>query len=318
MKIDLITGFLGAGKTTFLKKYIRYLKSLGEHICILENDHGAVNVDALLLYDILDDTVDLEAVAGGCDSDCHRRRFRTKLIQIAMMGCDRVIVEPSGVYDMDEFFDVLRDDPLDRMYEIGSVITIVDATLPEKLSDASEYVLATQAAHAGAIILSHTDLVSDFASKEASVLDHLNHALSSIGCDRRISTSELLDGQFLDKNFSAISNSGYKASDYVKRRVDEEDIFSTLYFMDHGLTCPDAKALVSELFSDPACGSIHRIKGFIPEGEGWYELNATKDAVSLLPCQKGQAVIIVIGENLNKDKIDQIFSSACARSSTIS
>ena len=45
VKIDLITGFLGAGKTTFLKKYAEYLIAKGQNIGILENDFGAVNVD---------------------------------------------------------------------------------------------------------------------------------------------------------------------------------------------------------------------------------------------------------------------------------
>ena len=44
VKIDLITGFLGAGKTTFLKKYAEYLIAKGQNIGILENDFGAVNV----------------------------------------------------------------------------------------------------------------------------------------------------------------------------------------------------------------------------------------------------------------------------------
>ena len=49
IKIDLITGFLGAGKTTFIETYARWLMARGEKIGILENDYGAVNVDRLLL-----------------------------------------------------------------------------------------------------------------------------------------------------------------------------------------------------------------------------------------------------------------------------
>ena len=49
IKLDLITGFLGAGKTTFIKKYARYLMSAGEKISIIENDFGAINVDMVLL-----------------------------------------------------------------------------------------------------------------------------------------------------------------------------------------------------------------------------------------------------------------------------
>ena len=73
IKIDLITGFLGSGKTTFLIKYAKYLISIGEKICILENDHGAINVDMMLLSSI---DCDKEMVAGGCDYQTHIRRFR--------------------------------------------------------------------------------------------------------------------------------------------------------------------------------------------------------------------------------------------------
>ena len=50
ISIDLITGFLGSGKTTFIKKYAKYLIDQGKNIGILENDFGAVNVDAILHF----------------------------------------------------------------------------------------------------------------------------------------------------------------------------------------------------------------------------------------------------------------------------
>ena len=59
ISIDLITGFLGSGKTTFIKKYAKYLIDQGKNIGILENDFGAVNVDAMLLQDILGDNCTL-------------------------------------------------------------------------------------------------------------------------------------------------------------------------------------------------------------------------------------------------------------------
>lgn len=129
VKIDLITGFLGSGKTTFIRKYAQYLMEQGMNIGILENDYGAVNVDMMLLQDLMGDNCELEMVAGGCDKDCHRRRFKTKLIAMGMCGYDRVLVEPSGIFDVDEFFDALREEPLDQWYEIGNVIAIVDAKL---------------------------------------------------------------------------------------------------------------------------------------------------------------------------------------------
>ena len=49
VQVDLITGFLGAGKPTFLRRYAAYLVAQGHNDCILENDFGAVNVDAMLV-----------------------------------------------------------------------------------------------------------------------------------------------------------------------------------------------------------------------------------------------------------------------------
>ena len=116
VKIDLITGFLGSGKTTFIKKYAKYLIDSGANIGILENDYGAVNVDMMLLKDLEGENCELEMIAGGCDAECHRRRFRTKLIAMGMCGYDRVIVEPSVCYDVNTVFDVLRAIPIDRWY----------------------------------------------------------------------------------------------------------------------------------------------------------------------------------------------------------
>lgn len=60
--IDLITGFLGSGKTTFIKRYAKYLMDQGLNIGILENDFGAVNVDMLLLQELMGDKCELEMI----------------------------------------------------------------------------------------------------------------------------------------------------------------------------------------------------------------------------------------------------------------
>ena len=57
IKIDLITGFLGSGKTTFIKKYAHHLLKQGYKIGIIENDYGAVNVDMMLLQDMMEKNV---------------------------------------------------------------------------------------------------------------------------------------------------------------------------------------------------------------------------------------------------------------------
>ena len=52
IKVDLITGFLGSGKTTFIRKYASYLVEQGMKVGIIENDFGAINIDMVMLSDL--------------------------------------------------------------------------------------------------------------------------------------------------------------------------------------------------------------------------------------------------------------------------
>lgn len=304
IKVDLITGFLGAGKTTFLKEYAKYLMKRGMRIGIIENDFGAVNIDMLMLQELSGENCDIEMIAGGCDADCHYRRFKTKLIAMGMRGLDRVLIEPSGIYDVDEFFDVLREEPLDRWYEIGNVIAIVDARPNEMMSRESAYLLASQAANAGRIVLSHT---GEAAEQEIGrTLAQLHDALKAIHCGRRFE-KEIIRKEwnaFSDEDFADIASCGYVPEDYVKLSFDERKAFSTLYFMNAALTPEEVRTAVERLMQDAACGSIFRIKGFLQTQEGgWLELNATREQTTLKPAEKGQEVLIVIGEGLAEREI---------------
>lgn len=304
VKIDLITGFLGAGKTTFLKRYAKYLMESGENICILENDFGAVNVDMMLLQDIMGENCELEMVSGGCDADCHRRRFKTKLISMAMCGYDRVILEPSGIYDVDEFFDVLREEPLEQWYKIQNVIAIVDAKLDENLSQEAEFLLASQIANAGKILLSKVDTATQQDIERT--IDHLNLSMEKFQCKRRFQ-DEILCKQWKEltkEDFVQISHSGFQAENYVKLWFDERQAFSALYFMEVKMSEEQLCDTVRKMFKDSSCGKIFRMKGFMKSSQGgWVELNATKENISLCPAKEGQEVFIIIGEDLVQEKI---------------
>lgn len=306
VKIDLITGFLGSGKTTFIKKYAQYLLDRGFNIGILENDFGAVNVDMMMLQELRGDRCELEMISGGCDKETHRRRFRTKLISMGMCGYDRVLVEPSGIYDIDEFFDVLRDEPLDRWYEIGSVITVVDATLNEHLSEASEFLLASETADAGCVFLTRMDLASPETAD--SVKAHLNRALETNGCKRKLGKEVIAKSwdEMTQTDFEQIMNSGYRTEICRKPDYDVEEVFRSLYFLDLHKTSEELRSIAKCLLSDTACGHIFRIKGFANENEGWTEINAARNEITIRPVQEGQDVLIVIGEHLQKEKIESI------------
>lgn len=303
VQVDLITGFLGSGKTTFIKKYAKYLIDQGLHIAILENDFGAINVDMMVLEEELGDRCELEMVVGGGDLDCHRRRFKTKLISMGMRGFDRILVEPSGIYDVDEFFDVLHEEPLDKWYEIGNVIALVNSKLENNLSKQSDYLLGCQIADAGKIILSRS---SEATEEEINnTITHLNNTMSLIKCKRRFNKEDCLDLETLsNEDFDSILHSGYELVGFIKMFFKKEEAFSTMFFMNQAITKEELIYATQSIFNDSECGKVFRIKGFIPENNQWIELNATKDQITTETIAKGQEIIIVIGESLNKEKIE--------------
>lgn len=330
VKVDLITGFLGSGKTTFIRKYAQYLMDTGNNIGILENDYGAVNVDMMLLQDLMGDNCELEMISGGCDKDCHRRRFKTKLIAMGMCGYDRVIVEPSGIFDVDEFFDILHEEPLNRWYQIGNVIAIVDSKLESDLSDEADFILASEVADAGCIVMSKSQ---DATPEEIQgTIEHVNCVLEKVHCSRRFgkdfdgSVEAGVTNNVIHKNwdemskedFDRIASCGYEMASYQKPEFEAEDAFTSLYFMNVKMAEKELREAAEKILSDPACGHVFRMKGFMrvddgeisekadqtqESGQHWIELNATKNEITIRPLHVGQEVLIVIGEGLQEDKI---------------
>ena len=303
IKIDLISGFLGSGKTTFIKKYVEFLIKNGEHVGILENDYGAVNVDMMLLNDLRGPSCEIEMIAGGCSYDCHQRRFKTKLISMAMSGYSRIIVEPSGIFDTDEFFDLVYDEPLDNWYEIGSQITVVDSNIEIEDKD-TLYLFASQLANAGAICFSRVG-----NNKKNELILKVNKALEEIGCKRVIQENEVYLGHhasFSDLEFEALKKSGFHTYSYEKRMVIMDNDYSSLFLMNKNLEEERLIYLSNTLFNNKEYGDVLRIKGFFKKNDEWFLMNMTEDSKDIFPISCGQDVIIIIGKNLNENKIKEL------------
>lgn len=309
-KIDLITGILGSGKTTLIHQYAEHLIQQGMRIAILENDFGAVNVDMVMFQDLKGENCQLEMIAGGGDHCCHKRRFKTQLISLGMQHFDRIIIEPSGIFDMDEFFDTLYEAPLDQWFEIGSILTVLDAEMPEMLSAQMEYLLASEAACCGKLILSKWQNQKEETPEHCTerILNHLNRALTGIQCKRQFQSKDVLvwDWNALTAaDYQVFQTAGYRNRGYVKQFSTENIQSEVHYFMHLAIPETEIEPLVHRILSDSSCGKIYRIKGALPTAQGgWLKVNATVEKTEILPIPDGQAVLIVIGDHVQKEKID--------------
>ncbi len=311
VKIDLITGFLGSGKTTFIREYVKYLMSKGEKICIIENDYGAVNIDMVLLQDLLGDNCNLEMIVGGDGKEAHRRRFRTKLISMGMSGYDRVIIEPSGIYDADEFFDVLYDEPLDRWYEIGSVISIVDADSVLLLEGTSKYLFMSEIAWAGKLLISKVDENTDVDQIHAFI----NATMEEYGCSARFQLKDIYAKSFdslSPDEFDSIENAGYRRSSYAKMQIDDSQ-YQPLFYFDVEMDETLLKETAKKLLADVKAGKVIRIKGFVKTSDSaQVEINATQKEIKIEPVTSSRNAIIIIGEHLDKAYINEIWKDYCS------
>lgn len=296
IKIDLICGFLGAGKTTFLKKYANYYIDLGLNICILENDFGAVNVDMMLLDNI---NCDKEMVSGAFDYDCHFRRFKTKLISMAMRGYDRVLVEPSGLFQTDEFFDALSEEPLNSFYEIGNIFCIYDIHTKDLSNEAKSY-LASMVASAGKLIVTKRE------DNKLLDINYLNQILLEFNSDRLISENDVLYKDNIQ--IKDIINVGYHVPS-TKRLFVNDKTFDSIYFLDKGFNLNIIEEIANTIYNDNSYGNIVRLKGFIHDNDKWYRINITKNEKDISLIENGQDVFIIIGEEINKDKINALIES---------
>ena len=304
-KVDLITGFLGAGKTTFLKKYAKKLMEKGERICIIENDFGAINVDMVLLQELLGDNCNIEMIVGGDGEVAHQRRLKTKLIAMGMLGYDRVIIEPSGVFDPDELFDILYESPIDRWYEMGSVICIYDAEPETELSQESRYMMMAEIASAGVVLVSKLDEEND--GKSAEILNRIEAVMDEFDCSRVIRPEDIIAknwDELSDSDYNKIINAGYKKADYPKKLHIEDAKYQTLFYFDFAMTENVLQETVTKILKDKDCGDVHRIKGFVNVGDDKkVEINATASRYEVKSVETERAVLIVIGERLDREKL---------------
>ena len=311
IKVDLITGFLGSGKTTFITEYARFFVEAGKKVAIIVNDHGAINVDRLLLEQQLGDSCHIEMVIGG-DKDCARRRLKTKLIAMAMEKYDQVLVEPSGVFDVDDFMDLLYEEPLERWYEMGNILTIVEENVfdqKEDLSDAVKYFLVSQISRAGCVIISKAHEYN-----EDVILSKINSLLLDCKCNRKVKKVYIWNkGKISSDDFMSLIRSGYSSGDMIKTSGSEEERFDSLFYFHVKTPIKSLPETIKSIFEDEETGNVIRLKGFIrDENEEtpddnqeikWLEVNATASDIQISPTSAGQELFIVIGEKLNEEKI---------------
>ena len=154
-KIDIISGFLGAGKTTFIKKLLEEAIA-GEQVVLIENEFGEIGIDGGFLKD---SGIEIREMNSGCICCSLVGDFGASLAEVlTQYKPERIIIEPSGVGKLSDVMKAVIDVSADMDVELNSAVTIVDAAKCKMYMKNFGEFFNNQIENAGTIVLSRTDI----------------------------------------------------------------------------------------------------------------------------------------------------------------
>ena len=176
----LVTGFLGAGKTTFLRHILLDARQQNQNVAVIINEFGSADVDGALLRDA---ARDLATIAGGCACCAGQDDFLEAVGEMSGADYDWIVVEASGLADPVILLETLATSELRARVEVRQIICVADAANWNASAGALGPLLRRQLAVADTVVLNKTDLVN------ASALDALKAKLAHIAPNARIETA---------------------------------------------------------------------------------------------------------------------------------
>ena len=305
-KIDLINGFLGSGKTTFIRYLLPCLSRRGERVAVVENEFGSAGVDTAILAAAGAQVTEL---TGGCICCGQKVNFYHLLCELCGSGdWDRILVEPSGVFNCDDFLDIVSQEDVQTHGRLNTIMTVL-APADLTAEGARRELLYSQLHSSGAILLSQRDGPTD--GMAGQVRGWVSELLSSYGPKQAYSGPiidvpwEALD----DRQISALLEADWNHREHLRSHLDHSRFAQSLMLWPRPVTSPEALRAALAQAVDGSCGTVYRIKGCAEGIDGTlWQVNATPTALSVAPIDSwnGGRVLNVIGSGLDRTKLHKL------------
>ncbi|MGO4971781.1 CobW family GTP-binding protein [[Clostridium] aminophilum] len=215
-KIDIISGFLGAGKTTFISQLIKAALHK-EKVVLIENEFGEIGIDGGFLQD---SGIEIREMNQGCICCSLVGDFETSLSEvITKYAPDRIIIEPSGVGKLSDIIGAVKKVSANLEVELNAAVTIVDAKKAKMYARNFGEFFENQIQYAGNVVLSRTDIATEQKVEEAVGI------VRGINKDCKIITTPIaeLDGDTLLDIISQPDNLEEEMMKEVMERLEEHE-----------------------------------------------------------------------------------------------
>ena len=311
-KIDIISGFLGAGKTTFIKKLLEEAVK-GEQVVLIENEFGEIGIDGGFLKD---SGIEIREMNSGCICCSLVGDFGKSLAEVlTKYAPDRIMIEPSGVGKLSDVMKAVVDVSADMDVELNSAVTIVDASKCKMYMKNFGEFFNNQIENAGTIVLSRTDIVDpDKVLRDVDLIREKNPRAAIITTPiDQLEGSQLLDiiekkDTMLDDMLEEVRRS-HEHEHHHHHHADE--VF-TSWGMETivPVTKESLEEVLKQMSQSEDFGQVLRAKGMLPTenpGEwlyfdlvpGQYEIRDGR------PDYTGK--VCVIGSSLKEEALNQLF-----------
>ena len=271
-KLYLLTGFLGAGKTTFLTSVLNDLPD--NRVAVIMNEFGKVGIDGPIIEKDGMELVELNR--GSIFCSCLQLNFVSALIEMADRDMEYVFVESSGLADpsnIGEFLEAVEVAKGD-VYNYCGAISIVDGVhFLEQVEDIET--VERQLQYCNLVIISKVDLIDeDRLNKVKARVREINDTAEIVE-----SVNGSYDYDFLNKDLMA---SGWKESEGTTNTPENRPKTLTLTYEEEL-----SKDKLTQ-FLDIIKKDSYRIKGFFKLDDGWNQVDVVNDLIDYKPTNKGE------------------------------
>ncbi|MBZ2175033.1 GTP-binding protein [Schnuerera sp. xch1] len=295
-KLYLLTGFLGAGKTTFLTKVLEDDLE-GKKVAVIMNEFGKVGIDGTIIQKEGMELVELNR--GSIFCSCLQLSFVSALTEIADRDMDYVFVESSGLADPSNIAEILEAVKVAKgdAYDYSGAITIVDAV--NFLSQLEEDIetVRRQLKFCHLAIISKVDLIDD--EKKKKVIEKIKEINDKVDIIESINGN--IDYDFLEKD---LMKNDWAESEETTNSPENKPKSLTLTY-DKDITKEGLTEFINRIKDDS-----YRIKGFFKLEDGWNQVDVVGDIIDYKPTDKGEETSeLVIISKIGAQIIRPIFSA---------
>ena len=300
IKLDVIAGFLGAGKTTLIKQLLKDV-SRTEKIVIIENEIGEVNIDAQDLQDL---KADIKEITSGCICCSLSTSLLTILNVIGEEGSvDRIIIEPTGLACLSDLLGML--DYLNKsIIKINLIVTILDVHELEFFAGNFGTFFSDQIRRSKTIILSKMDIASNSDIKFAKYYANSLNPITPI-----IDTSwDKISIEYLE-NLSQNTQVTQMEYHQLHKHTQSFDGFENITIKPKELYSKDVLFRILNEIKSKAYGNIIRMKGFLSLDEKIsLKIDYVLGQIYITEINlKSENILVIIGKELKDIRLKEIF-----------